>query len=212
MTDNVYAIMNVKNDGTFVIQPGLKGNIEYLIDLLKTKCIEGAELAKSSKHNQSSSSTIPKSTSTVTSNNTTEKRKYKSFNLPVAENTTYIIDTLNNCCENNKSKLNIQRFSLVECEYYFILIRNDSNGALKCDIRCCYQKWLSLPLKRGKFQLSNFYRYLQGINNICPALKKMISNPQSALPSSTNNPSQLSLEESPESPLTNPRGLTTGSR
>ncbi|CAF1398025.1 unnamed protein product, partial [Rotaria magnacalcarata] len=161
MTDNVYAIMNVKNDGTFVIQPGLKGNIEYLIDLLKTKCIEGAELAKSSKHNQSSSSTIPKSTSTVTSNNTTEKRKYKSFNLPVAENTTYIIDTLNNCCENNKSKLNIQRFSLVECEYYFILIRNDSNGALKCDIRCCYQKWSSLPLKRGKFQLSNFYRYLQ---------------------------------------------------
>ncbi|CAF2065137.1 unnamed protein product, partial [Rotaria magnacalcarata] len=74
MTDNAYAIMDVKNDGTFAIQPGVKGNIEYLIDLLKKKCIEDVKLAKSSKHNQSSSSsTIPKSTSTVTSNNTTEK-------------------------------------------------------------------------------------------------------------------------------------------
>ncbi|CAF3352182.1 unnamed protein product [Rotaria socialis] len=207
MTDNVYAIMNVKSksldglknkygymqdDGTFVIQPGVKGNIEYLIDLLKKKCIEDVKLAKSSKHNQSSSSlTIPKSTSTVTSNNTTEKTISVSFNSSVAENKTYIIDTLNNWCENNKSKLNVQQFTLVEGEHYFILMQNDSNGALKCDIRCCCQKWSSLPLRRGKFQLSNFYRHLQGLNNICPALRKMIINPQSALPSSTNNPPPL---------------------
>ncbi|CAF4893067.1 unnamed protein product [Rotaria socialis] len=141
MTNSVYAIMDVKSkslddlkikygymqdDGAFVIQHGVKGNIEYLIDLLKKKCIEDVKLAKSSKHNQSSlSSTIPKSASTVTSN--------------------------------------------IEGEHYFILIQNDSNGALKCDIRCCCQKWSSLPLRRGKFQLSNFYRHLQ------------------ALPSSTNN-------------------------
>ncbi|CAF4606578.1 unnamed protein product [Rotaria socialis] len=133
MTNSVYAIMDVKSkslddlkikygymqdDGAFVIQHGVKGNIEYLIDLLKKKCIEDVKLAKSSKHNQSSlSSTIPKSASTVTSN--------------------------------------------IEGEHYFILIQNDSNGALKCDIRCCCQKWSSLPLRRGKFQLSNFYRHLQ---------------------------------------------------
>ncbi|CAF1965383.1 unnamed protein product [Rotaria magnacalcarata] len=190
MTDNVYAIMDVKSksldglknkygytqdDGTFVIQPGVKGNIEYLIDLLKKKCIEEVKLAKSSKHNQlSSSSTIPKSTLTLLKN----KNKY-------------IVDTLNNWCENNKSKLSVQQFSLVEGEHYFILLQNDSNGALKCDIRCCCQKWSSLPLRRGKFQLSNFYRHLQGLNNICPALKKMISNSQLALPSSTNNPPPL---------------------
>ncbi|CAF4498898.1 unnamed protein product, partial [Rotaria magnacalcarata] len=133
----------------------------------KKKCIEDVKLAKSSKHNQSSSSsTIPKSTSTVTSNNTTEK-------------------TI------SESKLNVQQFSLVEGEHYFILLQNDSNGALKCDIRCCCQKWSSLPLRRGKFQLSNFYRHLQGLNNICPALKKMISHLQSALPSLTNNPPPL---------------------
>ncbi|CAF2031767.1 unnamed protein product [Rotaria magnacalcarata] len=102
MTDNVYAIMDVKSkslddlknkygyiqdDGTFVIQPGVKGNIEYLIDLLKKKFIEDVKLAKSSKHYQSSSSsTIPKSTSTVASNNTTEKNISVSFNSSVAEN------------------------------------------------------------------------------------------------------------------------------
>ncbi|CAF3776722.1 unnamed protein product [Rotaria socialis] len=189
MANSVYAIMDVKSksldglkikygymqdDGTVVIQPGVKGNIEHLTDLLKTKCIEDVKLAKSSKHNQSSSSTILKSTSTLL------KIKKK-----------YIIDTLNNWCENNKSKLNVQQFSLVEGEHYFILLQNDSNGALKCDIRCYCQKWSSLSLRRGKFQLSNFYRHLQGLNNICPALKKMISNPQSALPSSTNNPPPL---------------------
>ncbi|CAF0912319.1 unnamed protein product [Didymodactylos carnosus] len=60
---NKYGYM--QDDGTFVIQPGIKGNIEYLIDLLKKKCIEDAKVAKSSKHNQSSSSTIAKSTSSV---------------------------------------------------------------------------------------------------------------------------------------------------
>ncbi|CAF3430381.1 unnamed protein product [Rotaria socialis] len=131
MANSVYAIMDVKSksldglkikygymqdDGTVVIQPGVKGNIEHLTDLLKTK---------------------------------------------------------------------------FEGEHYFILLQNDSNGALKCDIRCYCQKWSSLSLRRGKFQLSNFYRHLQGLNNICPALKKMISNPQSALPSPTNNPPPL---------------------
>ncbi|CAF5022748.1 unnamed protein product, partial [Rotaria magnacalcarata] len=198
MTDNVYAIMDVKSksldglknkygytqdDGTFVIQPGVKGNIEYLIDLLKKKCIEDVKLAKSSKHNQSSSSsTIPKSTSTVTSNNTTEK-------------------TI------SESKLNVQQFSLVEGEHYFILLQNDSNGALKCDIRCCCQKWSSLPLRRGKFQLSNFYRHLQGFNNICPALKKMISNPQSALPLSTNNPPPLITSDNVSQQVVSPNQI-----
>ncbi|CAM4848183.1 unnamed protein product [Rotaria magnacalcarata] len=147
MTDNVYAIMDVKSkslddlknkygyiqdDGTFVIQPGVKGNIEYLIDLLKKK---------------------------------------------------------------------------FEGEHYFILLQNDSNGALKCDIRCCCQKWSSLPFGRGKFQLSNFYRHLQGLNNICPVLKKMISNPQSALPSPTNNPPPLITSDNVPQQVTSPNQI-----
>ncbi|CAF4165894.1 unnamed protein product [Rotaria magnacalcarata] len=82
----------IQDDGTFFIQPGVKGNIEYLVDLLKKKCIEDVKLAKSSKHNQpSSSSTIPKSTSTVTSNNTTEKTISVPFNSSIAENKKNIL-------------------------------------------------------------------------------------------------------------------------
>ncbi|CAF4505743.1 unnamed protein product, partial [Rotaria magnacalcarata] len=106
-------------------------DILFDISILPSNIMD-VKLAKSSKHNQSSSSsTIPKSTSTVTSNNTTEKNISVPFNSSVAENKKiYIIDTLNNWCENNKSKLNVQQFSLVEGEHYFILLQNDSNGAL----------------------------------------------------------------------------------
>ena len=210
MTANVYAIMDVKSksldgfknkygymqdDGTFVIQPGIKGNIEYLIDLSKKKCIEDAKLVKSSKHNQSSSTTLAKSTSSAPSNTSPDSIISKSSNLSVDEHKSYIIDTLNNWCENNKSKYNLQRFSLVEGEHYSIAIQNDSSGTLKCDMKCCCEKWSSLTLRRGKFQLSNFYRHLQGVSNVCPELKKMINDPQLALPSSTNNQQPLTRSD-----------------
>lgn len=71
MTDDVYSVMNMKSksldgfknkygymqdDGTCIIQPGVKGNIEYLISLLKKKCVDDAKFAKCSKNNQLSSS------------------------------------------------------------------------------------------------------------------------------------------------------------
>ncbi|CAF4359767.1 unnamed protein product [Rotaria magnacalcarata] len=174
MTSNVYSIMDLKSksldgfknkygymqdDGTFVIHPGIKGNIEYLIDLLKKKCIEDAKVAKSSKYNQSSSSTIA------------------------------------NWCENNKSKFNLLKLSSIEGQHYFISIFNDPSGALKCDIKCCCKKWSSLTLRRGKFQLSNFYRHLQGSGNVCLELKKMINNSQLPLPSTTNTQQSLTTSD-----------------
>jgi len=209
-TSNVYSIMEVKSksldgfknkygymqdDGTFIIQPGIKGNIEYLIDLLKKKCIEDAKVAKSSKHNQSSPSTIAKSTSSVPSNSSPEKIPSKSSNLSVGEHKTYIINTLNSWCQNNKSKFYLSQLSLIEDQHYFISIFNDASGALKCDIKCSCEKWSSLTLRRGKFQLSNFYRHLQGLNNVCPELKKMINNPQLALTPSTNTQQSLTTSD-----------------
>ncbi|CAF4989033.1 unnamed protein product, partial [Rotaria socialis] len=91
MTADVYCIMNLKSnalhdfknkhgfmldDDTFIIKPGIKGNVDYLIDLLRQKCTDDAKIAKSSKRNQSSppldrttdtSSTITESTMTVLS-------------------------------------------------------------------------------------------------------------------------------------------------
>jgi hypothetical protein len=213
MTDNVYAIMDVKSksldgfknkcgymqdDGTFVIQPGIKGNIDYLIDLLKKKCIDDAKLAKSSKRNQLSSSlgkttdassTRTKSTSSVPFNSAPETIASKSSNLSIDGHKTYIIDTLNNWWHKNKSIFNLSQFSLLEGEHYFIAIQNDSIGSLKGDIKCCCEKWSSLTLRRGKFQLSNFYRHLQslGDDNLCHAIKEMLNNPRLTSSLSTNN-------------------------
>jgi hypothetical protein len=104
------------------------------------------------------------------------------------EHKTYITDTLNNWCENNKSKFNLSQFSLAEGKHYFISIQRDASGAFKCDIKCCCEKRLSLTLRRGKFQISNFYRHLLGLRNgnQCNAMKEMINNPQ-PISSSTNN-------------------------
>ena len=209
MTSNVYSIMDlnsksldgfknkygyIQDNGTFIIQPGIKGNMEYLIDLLKKKCIEDAKLAKSSKYNQSSSS-IAKSISFVPSNNSPKKIPSKSSNLSVAEHKTYIIDTLNSWCQNNKSKFSLSQLYLIEGQHYSISIFNDPGGTLKCDIKCCCGKWSALTLRRGKIQLSNFYRHLYSLSNVCPELKKRINNPQQQLPSSTNAEQSLTTSD-----------------
>ena len=139
MTSNVYSVMDVKSksldgfknkygymqdDGTFVIQPGIKGNVEYLIDLLKKKCIEDAKAAKSSKCNRSSSATTAKSISSAPSNSSPENVPSKSSNLLFHEHKKYIIETLNMWCQSNKAKFNISELNLIEGQHYFISIFN----------------------------------------------------------------------------------------
>ncbi|CAM2726430.1 unnamed protein product [Rotaria socialis] len=202
MTADVYCIMNLKSnalhdfknkhgfmldDDTFIIKPGIKGNVDYLIDLLRQKCTDDAKIAKSSKRNQSSppldrttdtSSTITESTMTVLSSNLSNVVTAKSLNLSLDEHKTYIIDTFNNWCKNNESRLNLSNLSLIEGQHYSISILNDASGVLKANIKCCCNKWISLTNNRGKFQLSNFYRHLQDFrnDNTCNEMKKLIKN------------------------------------
>ena len=211
MTPNIYSVMDMKSksldafknkygymqeDGAFVIQPGIKGNVEYIIDLLKKKCTEDAKIARSSKHNQPSLSTTMKSPSFHPANISPEKRASISCGLSISEHKEYIINTLNNWCQNNKSKLNLSHLSLIEGQHYFVSIFNDSSGTLKCDIKCSCDKWSSLTLRRGKFQLSNFYRHIQNSNNIiCPGLKNMMNNPQAPLTPSTNTQQSVTTSD-----------------
>ncbi|CAF3347086.1 unnamed protein product [Rotaria socialis] len=120
MTADVYCIMNLKSkaldcfknkhgfmldDDTFIINTGIKGNVDYLIDLLKQKCTADAKLTKSSKRNQSSppldrtidtSSATTESTMAVLSGNSSNVVTSKSLNLSLDEHKTYINNTLNN--------------------------------------------------------------------------------------------------------------------
>ncbi|CAF5209789.1 unnamed protein product, partial [Rotaria magnacalcarata] len=176
MTDDVCSIMNVKSKSL----DAFKNKYGYMQDDM-TKYVDDAKLVKSSKRNQLSSSlttttdtssTIRKPTSSVLSNSSPETISSKSSNLSVAEHKSYIIDTLNNWYKKNKSKDNNERFSLVKGKDYFISLQNDSTGTLKRNIKCSCEKWTSLVFRRGKIQLSNFYRHLQGLTNECPALNK----------------------------------------
>ncbi|CAF3363005.1 unnamed protein product [Rotaria socialis] len=138
MTVDVYCIMNLRSkaldcfknkhgfmldDDTFIIKTGIKGNMDYLIDLLKQKCTDDAKLTKSSKRNQSSSpldrtinrsSTTTESTMAFLSSNSSNVVTSKSLNLSLDEHKTYINNTLNNWCKNNESRLNLSNVSLIE--------------------------------------------------------------------------------------------------
>lgn len=233
MTDDVYSIMNIKSksleafkdkygylqdDGTCIMQPGVKGNIEYLISLLKKKCVDDAKLTKSLKRNQLSSSltlttdtpsTIRTSASYIVSDSSPETMPSKSISLSAAQHKSYIIDTLNRWCKNNKAKGDNERLSLVEGKDYFISIQNDENNILKCNIKCCCKKWITLVFRRGKFQLSNFYRHLQGLANECPALKQNMNNPPLSSPSSTNNLQTLTTSDNVLQQIASPNSTPT---
>ncbi|CAF3429497.1 unnamed protein product [Rotaria socialis] len=114
MTAEVYCIMNLKSkaldcfknkhgfmldDDTFIIKTGIKGNVDYLIDLLKQKSTDDAKLTKFSKRNQSSSpldrtintsSTTTESTMAILSSNSSNVVTSKFLNSSLDEHKSYI--------------------------------------------------------------------------------------------------------------------------
>ena len=151
------------------------------------------------------------SISSLPSNSSLETITPRSFKLSINEHKKYISDTLNSWCENNKSQFNLSQFSLLEGQHYFISIQNDLDGVLKGNIKCCCEKWLSLTLRRGKFQMSNFYRHLQGLRNgnICNAMKEMIDNSQSTSSLSTNNQQPFTTSDNVPQQILSPNIVPT---
>ena len=229
MTTDVYGIMNMnsksldgfkrkygylQNDNTFVIQPGVKGNTEYLIDLVKQKCVDDARSIKISKRNQplsSDNTTNPSSTmtqpnSSISSNSLSQSTMSKASNLSINEHKKYVMETVNSWFEDNKSKFNLSYFSLIEGRHYSISILRDSSGTLKGNIKCCCEQWISLTVSRGKFQMSNFYRHLRGLSNgnVCKKMREMIKTSQPISSPPTNDPPiSSSMNNQPGSSPTN---------
>ena len=188
MTSDVFSIMNIKSksldalkkridylqdDDTYVVKPGVRGNVAYLIDLLQRKCIEDAKLTKSSKYVRSSSatsslnrttqeqSTAATTISNIVPNTSSDTSTIPRLYLSNDEHHKYIIDAINSWCENNKSKFNSKDFTLIEGQHFFISILNRPDDTI-AKIKCCCGKMISLAVRRGKFQILNFYRHLQG--------------------------------------------------
>ncbi|CAF3881739.1 unnamed protein product [Rotaria sp. Silwood1] len=216
MTSDVFSAMNIKSksldalkkkigylqdDDTYVVKPGVRGNVDYLIDLLQRKCIEDAKLAKSSKHVQSSSTAL-------------------SLNRTTEEQSTTATAIFNVLLNNSSDNLTIPRLYLSNDEHYkniidainswttfFLFILNRPDDTLG-KIKCCCGKIISLALRRGKFQISNFYRHLQGSRSgiTCKTLKEIIKNQQLSASSSSSLASILSSSCAPSTaePITIP--------
>ncbi|CAF3813046.1 unnamed protein product [Rotaria sp. Silwood1] len=132
MTSDVFSVINIKNDDTYVVKPGVRGNVDYLIDLFQRKYIEDAKLTKSSKHVQSSSAALSlnrtteeQSTTTTTIfnvllNNSSDNLTIPRLYLSNDEHYKYIIDAINSWCENNKSIFNLKDFTLIQGHHFFI--------------------------------------------------------------------------------------------
>jgi hypothetical protein len=205
------------DDNTCVVQSGVKGNIDYLSDLLKRKCVDDAKLFKLSQHNQTSSSNKPIDTSslasqltlTTASNALSQVISSKSSNLSINGHKKYIIDTLNNWCYKNKSEFNLSNFSLVEGKHYFIWIEDDSNGVLEGHIKCSCNKWIALQMRRERFQMSNFYRHVLGFRSgiLCRTMEEIMNNPQSTPSAALNSQQQPVSPEEDRSQQTPPPAL-----
>ena len=210
----------MQDDNAFVIQPGVKGNVDYLIDLLKQKCVDDARSTKISKRNQllSTDNTTNASLTTTKFNSSTPSIRSsqsiisKPSTLSINEHRKYISDIVNSWCENNQSKFNLPHFSLVAGRHYSILISNDANGVLKGNIKCWCGKLLSLKLSRDRFQMSNFYRHLRGLGtgNVCKKLQEMLQLSQSTLSSPINGAPTSSPTSSPR-PLSSMNSQPTSS-
>lgn len=126
MTPNVHHLMDLnskdldgfkkkygylQDDGTFVLQPGVKGNVDYLIDLLRQKCVDDSKSSRSSKRNQSSSTEKVLNLSSGTFDPTTDLQfNTRSTTMPPVgpspafdAHRTYITDTVNNWCKTHQS-------------------------------------------------------------------------------------------------------------
>ncbi|CAF5183223.1 unnamed protein product, partial [Rotaria sp. Silwood1] len=69
--EDVADLLEAQNDDTYVVKPGVRGNVDYLIDLFQRKYIEDAKLTKSSKHVQSSSAALSLNRTTEEQSTTT---------------------------------------------------------------------------------------------------------------------------------------------
>nr|CAF0793576.1 unnamed protein product [Rotaria sordida]CAF3676927.1 unnamed protein product [Rotaria sordida] len=120
----------LQDDDTYVVKPGIRGDVDYLIDLLKLKCVEDAKCAKSSKNIQSSSSlnrtTVASSTGTklvsaIPLSDLSETSTIKHSNLSNNQHKKNIVDSINFWWENNKSNIDSSQFCSLKVNIFLFL-------------------------------------------------------------------------------------------
>lgn len=216
MTKDVFEIMHIQSkelddiknkvgfkneEGLFIIKAGVKGNIEYLVELLRAKTYEDKRnknskiipaLPPTPAPNVSQSSIILCSTATPI-NVTTSVAQWT-----IADHEKHIVDSIQRWCNDNKENLHLKDFTLTDGKEYRLTVKNDLNGTSKARINCDCGKLFPLTNNRGKFQMSNYYRHLKAVNP-CKVVKE-IKNNEKLLTLSTNTQSS-SIDRSSTAPI-----------
>ena len=156
-----------KGDGSFVIKAGVKGNIDYLIELLKAKN-NTDKRSKNLRATLASPSTgFPNAgnTSIPVCSNATAMNAVLSLtpSWTLADHEKFITDSMQRWCDDNRENFKLNDFSLSDGKQYRLVVKNDPNGTFNADIRCDCGKLFVLTKLRGKFQISDSYGHLKAI-------------------------------------------------
>lgn len=184
-----------QDDDSYVVKAGIKGNVDYIIDLLKQKCIDDVKAKNVSSGIKSSqapsvSSRVPSALSQSTTptlvvlqdvSATANIMPHGSTAANVTsdwstdEHRLFLIDSVSQWLERNKKELNFEDGSFIEGQHYYLSIVNDPLNGLMGKIKCSCGTIVTLIKNREKFQLSNFYRHIVDRRNgkLCGTVQKL---------------------------------------
>ena len=186
-----------QDDDSYVVKAGIKGNVDYIIDLLKQKCIDDMKTKNVSAGTKSSQA--PSVSTRVSS----------ALSQPVApthvvlqdvsatanitsdwstdDHRVFLIDSVSQWLERNKKELNFDHGSLTEGQHYHVSIVKDPFNGFIDKIKCSCGTMVTLIKNREKFQLSNFYRHIvdRRSGKTCETVQKL-GTPSTPPPSCTH--------------------------
>jgi len=181
-------------DGSFVIKPGVRNGFKCLRDLLTKTTDEKLKQSKYRKAQSVTAVSIntsistapliittsapqtiiaPVSQTSVTpapqTNITPVQQTTSSLSIDtsltsIIEHRKYFLNLLKNWCFNHKDDFNLDTFELKEGKDFILNVLYNENNELEANIKCNCSRRISLSIKDGKIQLSNFQKHLLKTN------------------------------------------------
>ena len=164
-----------QDDDSDVVKAGIQGNVDYIFDLLKQKCIDGVKTKNLSASNARFCSLSQLVVSTQFVLQDTSTTATTTINWSIDYHRVSLIDSVSQWRERNKKELNLDGASLIEGQHYQVSILNDSLDGFAGKIKCSCGKVATLIKNREKFQLSNFYCHIADRRNgkLCDMVQKV---------------------------------------
>jgi hypothetical protein len=154
------------SDGSFLVKPGFKTGLLCLRDLLSKKTKDKLKQSRNTKPLSTTavptnviSSPSPSSTPPTTSSSSLDV-----VLTPIAEYRRYFFNLLKISCFNHKDDFMSDSFDLKEGKDFILNVLYYQNNNLQVSVKCNCGRLITLTMKDGKIQLSNFQKHLRSTN------------------------------------------------